>query len=379
MLPKLSAWLRPNPRPRRSRQQQMVETLESRTLLAGNVTAVVEDGDLRITGDAEDNLVDVMVVNGDIVVQGVDGTTVNGSSDPFVAFAGTTTIAGDLEARLRGGDDTLRLFGPLTVAGRTSVRDHRGVTRLGITDVTFARDVRVTTGRGADEVSIAGSTFARDLRINADGGDNLVSIFESTVEDRTSISAGTTDGHCGWSWGRHHRHGWGRHRGGWGEWGWRNDRSGGDSQVVIEQSTLNHLQVSTGRGDDNVVLRETTVQGRIRGWTGSGDDFVMTDQVTVNGRTKLDLGRGDDALVTQQTNTFDGRVHASGGRGNDAQQISAETVFNDSSTLKRFESTTVDEQTIETRGLATLAAATDLRSMLNAANGSAVEEIFELV
>jgi hypothetical protein len=376
MLPTLSAWLHSKSHPRRSRQQQIIEPLESRVLLAGDVTAVVEDGDLRITGDAEDNLIDVTVVNGDIVVQGVDGTTINGSSDPFVAFAGTTTIAGDFRARLRGGDDTLRLLGPLTISGRTSVEDHRGATRLGITDVTFERDIRVTTGRAADEVSIAGSTFGRDLKINADGGDNLVSIFESTVEDRTSISAGSTYGHCGWSGGRHHGHGWGRHRGGW---GWRHNGSEGDNQVVIDQSTLNHLHVSTGRGDDNVVVRETTVQGRIRGWTGSGDDFVMTEQLTAAGRTKLDLGRGDDALVTQLTNTFDGRVHASGGRGDDAQQISEQTTFNDGSQLKRFEATSVDQALIDMRGTATLTAAADLRNMLNLANGSAAEEIFEMV
>lgn len=375
MLPKLACWLSPSPR-RRRRHHPTVEALESRTLLAGNVAAVVEDGDLTLTGDREDNLVDVMVVNGDIVVQGVDGTTINGSSDPFVAFAGTTTIAGEFEARLRGGDDTLRLFGPLTVTGTTSVRDHRGTTRLGVTEVTFERDVRVSTGRDADQLSFAGSTFEGDLKVKAGSGDNLVSIYESTVDDRTSISAGRTDGHCGWGYGRYHRRGWGWHRGGW---GWRDSGWGGDTQVVIAQSTLDDLRVSTGRGDDNLVVQDSTIQGKVRGWTSSGDDFVMTEQVTVNGRTRLSLGRGDDALVTQQTNTFDGRVYANGGRGDDAQQISAETVFNDDSKLKRFESMSVDQQTIEMRGLAALTAAADLRAMLNMPGMSMPEEMFELV
>src|SRR5690606_24877875 len=106
-------------------------------------------------------------------------------------------------------------------------------------------------------------------------------------------------------------------------------RSVGDSQIVIAQSTLDDLRVSTGRGDDNVVVQNSTIQGKVHGWTGSGDDFVMTDEVTVNGRTRLYLGRGDDNLVTQQSNTFDGKVYANGGRGDDAQQVSAETMFND--------------------------------------------------
>src|SRR5690606_33255697 len=129
----------------------------------------------------------------------------------------------------------------------------------------------------------------------------------------------------------------------------------------------------------NVVVQNSTIQGKVHGWTGSGDDFVMTDEVTVNGRTRLYLGRGDDNLVTQQSNTFDGKVYANGGRGDDAQQVSAETMFNDDSKLKRFESMTVDQETIEMRGLATLAAAADLRGMLNMPGGASAEETFELV
>ncbi|NLF30947.1 MAG: hypothetical protein GX591_08685 [Planctomycetes bacterium] len=197
-------------------------------------------------------------------------------------------------------------------------------------------------------------------------------MFETSVEGRTSVSsdrAGHWGGfpHCwfghrggfGWGWGRH---GFGWHR-----------ESGGDNNVVIEDSTLGDLSVRTGRGDDNVVVTGTSVDGKVHGWTGRGDDFVMAEDVSVKGRTTLQQGAGDDALVTQGTNTFEDDLYASGGCGDDARQISAETVFDGASKLRRFESTSVDESVIEERGVATLAAAADLRSILNVPGGITAE------
>ena len=43
--------------------------LEVRNMLAGNVLAVLNAGDLVLTGDAQSNLVDVVIVNGDLVVR----------------------------------------------------------------------------------------------------------------------------------------------------------------------------------------------------------------------------------------------------------------------------------------------------------------------
>jgi hypothetical protein len=395
---RLSDWLSPSRRGPRRRFHQVVQALESRTLLAGDVTAIVDDGNLTLTGDSEDNLVDVLVVDGDIVVQGLDGTSVNGSSDPFVAFDGSTTVPGDFVARLAGGDDTLRLFGDFTISGTTRIRDFKGALRLGVTDVTFGGNLHIASGNSADELSIAGSTLAGDLWIKAGGDENLVSIFESSVEGKTSVSAGIAQGGCGWlagwwSGGRHghcaplmnwwHR-GWKSHHGNcWGgfhDFTWGHD-SGSDSQVVIEDSTLGDLRVTTGSGDDNIVVSGVTLEGKLRGWTGHGDDFVMAQNTSVTGRTVLRLGAGDDQFVTQEVNTFDDDVYASGGCGDDAQQISAETTFNGDSELRHFESSSVDPETIETRGLATLAAAADLRMILNVLGGSSgeIDEMFVVV
>ncbi|MDH3719008.1 MAG: hypothetical protein OES79_12895, partial [Planctomycetota bacterium] len=97
------------------------ESLEPRHLLAGNVTAAVVDGDLRLTGDSLDNTAMVSVIDGDVVVEGLDDTTVNGSATPFIAFSGSSRIADDLLARLGGGGDVLLLAGGLEVADRVSI------------------------------------------------------------------------------------------------------------------------------------------------------------------------------------------------------------------------------------------------------------------
>ena len=59
-----------------------LQPLEPRRMLAGNVTAVLVGGDLVIRGDRADNFIEVTQdEEGDIVVNGEDGTTVNGEEE----------------------------------------------------------------------------------------------------------------------------------------------------------------------------------------------------------------------------------------------------------------------------------------------------------
>ncbi len=391
MIIQLPIWLHPLrrhsiTRRRRPRFAAATEALESRTMLAGNVAAVVDGGDLTLTGDEADNSVKVTVVDGDIVVQGIDGTTINGSSDPFVAFAGTTTIGGDFESSLGRGADTLRLTGPLTVTGRTRVTDTSGATQVGITDATIDGAVHIRTGQADDNVSITGSTFGSTLTIIAGGGQNLVSVFDTTVAGNVSVTA--VDG-------SHRRHRLGerilkrlerlddrlarRHGDRFGHFIARLEerisrldarlgrgRQDGSNQIVIEDSTTGSVRFYTGRGADNVVVQDSTANGNVHGNTGSGDDFVMFDGAIVTGTTSVSLRLGNDKLVTQNTNTFEGNLSANGGpRRDDAMQTSDATVFNGKSKFHRFESSTVSDAMIQMGGTDTLAAAAALRMSLN--------------
>ncbi|MBX3439733.1 MAG: peptidylprolyl isomerase, partial [Planctomycetaceae bacterium] len=405
MLVQLPAWLRGlrrRPVVRRHRRPSSfsiaTESLESRTLLAGNVVAAVANGNLTITGDAANNSVEVTVVDGDIVVRGLDGTTVNGSANTFVAFADTTTITGNLAVSLAAGLDTLRLTGPLTVNGTTRILDVLGASQIGITDVTLKGLVMINTGHDGDTVSLVGAELTGDLKIDVGGGQNLVSVFDSTVEGDVFVTAGGQQKQFHglrprppvppWvsenrllSRLRQRHEGLAsrlpspppklasrleelldRHA--------RNELDG-QNDIIIEDSTTGSLWFFTGKGADNVIVQDSTIEGNIHGNTGAGNDFVLFDGATVTGQTHLLLMQGDDSLVTENTNTFEGNVFADGGPlWNDSEQLSDETTFEGRLTLRRFEHSTVSDATIEARGADTLDAAAEVREELNGVEDS---------
>src|SRR5688500_7427100 len=99
----------------------MVEKLERRRLMSGDVSVRLEDGWLRVEGDAADNLVIVERSATDpsaVVVRGEEGTTLNGASDALT-FAGA---AADLwlRARMGHGDDRLSVLA-LDTANRVRI------------------------------------------------------------------------------------------------------------------------------------------------------------------------------------------------------------------------------------------------------------------
>ena len=60
-------------------------------MLAGNVTAQLVNGDLHLTGDSAANDVKVTRTAAGIIVQGKTGTTINGLTTDFVAYAASVT------------------------------------------------------------------------------------------------------------------------------------------------------------------------------------------------------------------------------------------------------------------------------------------------
>src|SRR3954463_14393089 len=85
-----------------------VEVLESRTLLAGNVTATVVKGDLIVQGDGARNRIvisDFRLESGGVRVAPADDvTTINGNFD-----ATLTGVTGSIIIRCGGGADTIDL------------------------------------------------------------------------------------------------------------------------------------------------------------------------------------------------------------------------------------------------------------------------------
>ena len=76
-----------------------LENLESRHLLAGNVSIVLSGGTLFVKGDNAANDLQWDVEDSQIIVTGRDGTQINGSSSPF--RVATTSVTGDIKMDLR--------------------------------------------------------------------------------------------------------------------------------------------------------------------------------------------------------------------------------------------------------------------------------------
>jgi hypothetical protein len=139
-----------------------VETLESRKLLAGNVSVSVADGDLVLKGDAEDNSVDVYEHAGTVWVSGDAETSLSGeaNSNNF----DTRIRIGDLnhlKIKMRGGDDRVSL-------GYSATHGDTGLT-IG--------NLKAKTGTGDDTVLFRATTLQAPVVKLGAGDDEWLTIL----------------------------------------------------------------------------------------------------------------------------------------------------------------------------------------------------------
>ncbi len=180
-----------------------VEALETRRLLAGNVTAEVSRfGNLLITGDADSNdiqiAVDPVIPGRVTIASGTDLTTING-----LATEQTFQTRRDIRIDMNDGDDSVEVegndFGSATrnfiydggdgtnsldvgsyiVPGIVQITNGDKLGSGGFFDVNLAamvvgHDVTIHNGDGDWEVQIDGSTIGGDVRITNGDGNTLV-------------------------------------------------------------------------------------------------------------------------------------------------------------------------------------------------------------
>ncbi len=241
--------------PARARLQ--VELLETRAVPAGDVAAFLLGGDLIVLGDRADNAVEILVSDGNLVVQGREATdtTINGGSR--VIFEGVARIADDLRVFLGGGNDLIDLRG-------VSVSD----------DVSIQADaLRAAFGGGDDQVLLDQLTIGGNLDVSSAGGDDAVLLERSTVAGDTTISTG----------------------------------SGDDRFALVAAGLGGRLTVETGAGDDRAFVTQTGVSGRIRLNTGSGnDDLILHGATAFGAPVSLEGGRGKDTAEIDAASTFAG-------------------------------------------------------------------------
>lgn len=286
-----------------SRRTLSVERLESRELMAGDVSAVFNRGTLTITGDAYGN---------GFIIQGTDdpktvrivgtthaggSTTINGNS--YVEFTGVTK---QINVKSGGGDDNIIVMG---TDGR---------------DMTINRNLKIETGTGNDTVTIgqAGSNDAEEtvdprsqavnitgyLYIKTEAGNDTVSIANTKVRSLVTIDTG--DGDDGVLFPTTAND---------------DDDSDSDEEVFAVEVTGN-IQLRMGAGEDTVSGANVTGAKNLQILDYEDAADIVLTNFTI--KTKIQIVTGNDvdtieldniktASLQISTNGGDDQIHLEGG------------------------------------------------------------------
>ena len=173
-------------------------------LADGDVTVFLDNGDVVVIGDDASNDI-IHEAEGDLAIRGRNGTTVNGSAEPFFlppvegryfvdlgegddTFTTSTVLRPNSELHMGNGTDLVQI-GNSTASGRGLLIDTgAGDDIVDVQDSSFGR-LKIMTGRGSDLVSFLFAD-ADLLAIQTGSGDDTVNLSESTFTGRVSIMGG---------------------------------------------------------------------------------------------------------------------------------------------------------------------------------------------
>lgn len=282
---KLLSNLRSASKPKTRRRQRSIaalpaEALEDRVLLS-NVSVSLRNGDLRITGDDNDNEVKVTQNTNAIVVEGLSGTTINGSNLLIIA---TSEVPDDVRVSFAAGGENMLILNQMIVGD----------------------DVNIKGGREADTIYFGRGTVADDINIRTGNGPDNIYVTAMDVEDLLSINTG----------------------------------SGRDKIVVGgTAAAAGALKVNAGQGSDEIFLTKLNVQGDTNLIAGAGNDDVFSSSFQTGDDLRASLGNGNDEFFAHTTLIADD-ARLQGGGGTDAVQPD-NTIVEGTVTTSSIEQTTV--------------------------------------
>ncbi len=171
----------------------MLEQLEPRLLLDGNVDTFFVGNDLFIDGDAADNaiLIESTGNPGEIRISSVGAppTTINGLPGPVVIGA----VNDDVSVSMGDGDDAVQVDG-VSIRGDLEIDGGAGDNDVGVTDTQVNGDTSVMGDGGDNQLGVADSSFGKDLRLwGGLGGDNLSAVNVRVFGDLDLYTGEGTD------------------------------------------------------------------------------------------------------------------------------------------------------------------------------------------
>ena len=184
----------------RRKRNSAYEVLEPRRLLAGDVT-VVESGQLFIRGDDSSNQIQIVATEeGQVLVKGLNNTTINGGTDAFIvsgsndlqgARGRNASFDGGLNINLNGGHDRIDVRS-LELQGNSWISTGEGNDLLRLHRST-SHDLDVLSGQGDDTLRLFQSRAKGDLNVRTGDGQDEIRVWNSRVLKDAVLITGAHD------------------------------------------------------------------------------------------------------------------------------------------------------------------------------------------
>ncbi|MDB2686629.1 peptidylprolyl isomerase [Mariniblastus sp.] len=292
----------------RKRRSFCYQSLESRRLLAGNISIALAGDVLVVTGDELANQVNVAQnASGQVTFTGLDSTTVNGLTEftfsdtfdrtRFELNGGADEVFANgfdagREFRFLGGDGNDRLEANSLAARYFHVRGNAGNDAFRLTQSFSRKSAYFYLGDGNDVLAVESFDAGRNFKVFGEDGNDTFASNELSVDRK--------------------------------------------------------LRIDLGSGNDSALISgETSVRKNAKIRLGSGDDFlgVLPDlnaaSATFQRSAFVDAGRGDDAVVLGLSSDFDRAAKFKGRSGFDSIDI-AEAEFGRGAAIRQFENQAVE-------------------------------------
>lgn len=245
-----------------------IECLESRQMMAGDVTVAVVDGNLLIHGDELANQIAITAaeMEGSYLIKGLDGTTVHRelSTDPPGGEVVVSGVTRDVVIRMGEGDDVVR-----------------------IDDAAFRGNVSIATGGGSDQVVLG--LRPNEIPVPA------AAASDAETDHRLLVEGVHIGGSLRIATG-----------------------ADGDKIRVAHAAVRGSLLVLAGEGEDEVIIGEPSETPQDFAALGAAE--TPSDSVEVGHQISIHLGGGNDALALHNAEAYRG-VLVDGGAGDDRMRF----------------------------------------------------------
>jgi hypothetical protein len=258
------------------------ESLERRSMLAGNVVASSVDGVLTLTGDDLSNAFEIVReapfidVEGAWILRitGLDGTTINGHAEALFPMNNQ-----HVRIDTRGGDDSVVVAG--VIVRSLDVDLGAGDDRLVLRSSRVRSDVWIDAGTGDDRIELRDLVAQASVQVTGGLGRDRVSFSRVSVGEALSIE----------------------------------DYSGAGRVTVNRTTVAGTMRIDTGNAIDRIELQSSTFTGDASIRTRGQDDSIRVRGTVFEGTSPIEPGEGSNTLDREVILEWDFREGAQGWAG----------------------------------------------------------------